>query len=99
MATSFTRGRFLTWGSLVFMIAALGTFACGSGNPCGCGASTGAPLSQHDLSFAGDHTVDTQCVCRCGDGTQVAFPADQPCAVYETRCEGPLGERGNYRCL
>ena len=80
--------------------ACLGLFVsgCGSGPSCGCGAPTDAPLSQHNLAYAGDHTVVARCVCRCGSAAPTAFPADRPCEDYETVCQETSGNRVYLRC-
>ena len=76
---------------------ALAFSGCGGGS-CGCGASTDAPLSEHNLAYAGDHVVDAQCVCRCGEAEAFSYPADRPCDDYETVCAVPSGRVEHLRC-
>ncbi len=77
---------------------ALVASGCGAGTSCGCGAPTGAPLSEHNLAFAGDHIVDARCVCRCGNDAPESFPADRACSDYETSCVDSAGSRSTFRC-
>ncbi len=51
---------------------------------CGCGASPEDPLTQHDLSYPGDHDLTDECACRCGDGPLQPWPLDG-----EGTCEYP----------
>lgn len=86
--------------AVIVVWAALSVFAvsgCGSSS-CGCGSSTDAPLSEHNLAYAGEHTVDTRCVCRCGDGPPFEYPADRPCDDYETACAGSARSVTHLRC-
>lgn len=58
---------------------------------CPCGADRSVPLGEHDLGFAGDHFVDDQCVCRCGDDEPTQLPKDRACSEYESECEDARG--------
>lgn len=65
---------------------------------CPCGSDPSDPLSQHDLSFAGDHIVDATCVCRCGNAEPEAFPKDGDCSEHEAECEDPSGRSRERVC-
>lgn len=65
---------------------------------CPCGAGSNDPLSEHDLSYEGDHYVDGACICRCGQDEPRAYPEDRPCSDYETPCEDQDGVTRDRVC-
>ncbi len=87
---------FAGWTALLGLLVCGGCALLDSGCPCGSDPSD--PLAEHDLAFAGDHVVDDQCVCRCGDREPEAFPKRGSCEEHETACEEPEGTPRRYTC-
>jgi hypothetical protein len=80
---------------------ALGGTSCfWSGADCGCGADKDAPLAEHDLSFAGSHTLEGACACQCGDGPLETWPldADGSCEHPDTECTDDRGQTHDLSC-
>lgn len=65
---------------------------------CPCGSDSSDPLSQHDLTFAGSHTLLEECECRCGDAAPVARPRDRDCVDYEAPCVDDEGRERTLVC-
>ena len=65
---------------------------------CPCGSDPSDPLSEHDLTYPGNHLVEDECVCRCGDDDPIAFPRDRECAEYERACVNAAGEPAERVC-
>ncbi len=88
------------WLKVLFgMWLLVGAAGCGLlEGGCGCGADPSDPLAEHDLSFAGTHVVDDQCVCRCGDDEPEAQPKIQACKDYEDVCEDRDGRERRSIC-
>lgn len=70
--------------------------ACNLGEGCACGADPSRPLSEHDLSFNGSHSVDDECVCQCGTDTPYGLVQDRECGQYEEAC---IDGQGTMRAL
>ena len=65
---------------------------------CPCGSDSSDPLSQHDLSFAGSHTLAEECECRCGGDEPIGRPRDRDCADYDAPCVDREGRDATLEC-
>jgi hypothetical protein len=67
---------------------------------CGCGASPEDPLTQHDLSYPGDHDLTDECACRCGDGPLQPWSLDDEgtCEYPEKTCTDDEGYPADLIC-
>lgn len=68
------------------------------GTSCACGIDLDAPISEHDLSFEGDHTVADACICRCGSDPPTQHPADRTCSDYQAACTDERGQKRLSSC-
>ncbi len=77
---------------------ALAAGACLSDAGCPCGADSSEPYAEHDQSFAGEHTLDNECLCQCGADAPEALPKDNACHAYEEVCFDQAGARHTLTC-
>ena len=86
----------------VALVVAAALAACGlvgSGGSCACGASTSDPLAVHDVNYAGQHLVASECVCQCGEDDHLfARPKDRECTLYADTCTTTNGRRAQLVC-
>ena len=69
-----------------------------TGGECPCGASTSDPIGAHDTSFTGDHVVDGQCLCTCGDDFPESFDDNGDCREHQTDCTDSDGNAHTFVC-
>lgn len=78
----------------------VGIAGCLAPNECPCGSSTTDPLSEHDLTFAGQHALDKGCVCQCGEDAPIAGDRKKngSCEGHLDRCETAAGGEDTLSC-
>ena len=88
--------------TLATLLAALGlaVVACiATDGFCPCGSDPDDPLAEHDLSFVGDHLVNNECVCQCGDDPVIGTPKDDgECPNDGEPCTDELGREHELDC-
>jgi hypothetical protein len=66
---------------------------------CPCGGDPEAPLTEHDLQYAGRHVLTTGCVCQCGADTPVQGPREGDLCPDDGReCVDAAGRAESFAC-
>ncbi len=72
--------------------------ACMFSATCPCGSDPNDPVSEHDPTFVGKHTVEDECVCYCGDDPPFGLVKDRECADYNGSCTDEHGQEQQLSC-
>lgn len=72
--------------------------ACLNNPGCPCGSEPSDPFSEHDSSYLGEHVVDNECVCQCGDDPPFGLLEDRECSEYNGPCTKDDGEAAELIC-
>lgn len=93
------RARVLTLLCAAGLGLGVGLAGCDLGG-CPCGAAPDELLSQHDLTFTGEHVLAEGCACRCGSGPleQWDYDGEGTCEHPDTPCQEPGGEQSRLEC-
>lgn len=89
--------------TLATVVAALGvaaTACIATDGFCPCGSDPDDEFAAHDPSFAGEHLVANECVCRCGDDPAIGTKQseDGECPDDGKACTDEFGRTREFDC-